>query len=111
MPMISTSSAWKVSLAGFAAVLAVMALLMALGGSTPAKADSGFCGVRVQGPTLVHEGADDAYTIRNKCESSHTFRLYFYSNGRYSSCANVGAYEEHTYIESTASPNWNVENC
>jgi hypothetical protein len=111
MSMISTSSAWKASLAGFAAVLAAMALLMALSGSTPAKADSGFCGVRVQGPTLVHEGADDAYTIRNKCASGYDFRLYFYSNNRYSSCAYVSGYEEHTWIESTASPNWNVENC
>lgn len=81
--------------------------------SATAHADSGFCGVRVQGPTLIYTSVPPqwAYTIRNKCGSGHSFKLHFYGNGRYSSCRWVAAHAYETWSMAFDDGNWAILNC
>ena len=88
------------------------ALIAVVGGmlvaTTPVHADSGFCGVRVEGPTYAGSG-QFAYTIRNKCRHRHRFAIRVY--GRRSRCRRVDPHAHATYLSSGADPNWRIVNC
>lgn len=88
----------------------VAAAMVALPGAS--SADSGFCGVRVQGPTYVPGTFSIyAYTIRNKCGSGHHFRVHLVTAGRYTVCQYVGPYAYQTYNVGYESPTWTVVTC
>lgn len=78
-----------------------------------AHADPGFCGIRSAGPTYVGPPTTLvwAYTVRNKCGTTHRFRVYLPQPRRYSLCSSVDPGGYHTYTIGSADPNWEVRTC
>ncbi len=97
-------------------LLAVSALSLAtvavpLTAAEPAQADSGYCGVRVQGPTKLSGYLLWAYTWYNKCTITVNEQLYFYSNGHTTGCYTLYPYQYMTAFAGTGSPDWRIQNC
>ncbi len=92
-----------------AASLPVVAVLVP---STPASADSGFCGVRVSGPADIPGHLYWAYTWRNKCNFKVSEKLYFPSVGHYSGCfVGIAPQEYITTFVGTWDQTWSIVNC
>jgi len=96
-----------------ALAVSIAALAVPLATAEPAHADSGFCGVRVQGPSPIMGSSPPqwAYTIRNKCGAGHNFKLHFYGNGRNTTCKWVGPYAYATWSWPFDDRNWIIWNC
>lgn len=74
-------------------------------------ADSGFCGVRVQGPTPIPPNLIWAYTWRNKCSFTVSEKLYFPSNGHTTGCYTLSPLAYATAYVGVYDPNWTIVNC
>jgi hypothetical protein len=93
-------------------VAASLPLVAVLVPSTPASADSGFCGVRVSGPADIPDHLIWAYTWRNKCNFKVSEKLYFGSTGRYSGCfVGIAPSAYTTAFVGTDDSNWSIVNC
>lgn len=91
--------------------LVLLAAPAGYAGTTPAPADPGFCGVRVQGPTLIPNTYDFAYTMQNKCDYAINFHIVLPGSGRASDCAAVGPFASHTFSMAADDGNWYIETC
>lgn len=92
-------------IAGLCAI-AVMAAMPAA-----SMADPGNCGVRVQGPVDGGSQGRIAYTIRNKCGTAYSFRVYFPAIGRQTACAKVYGTSWHTFYHAWSDPHWVIKVC
>ncbi|MER7843813.1 hypothetical protein ABTZ03_07675 [Kitasatospora sp. NPDC096077] len=95
--------------AALAAFLGAVPLVVLPAG--PAAADPGFCGVRVDGPTIVPGVALYAYRVRNKCGDAHAFKVYFPEIGRSTFCETIDPYESYSYTYMGETTWWEVRNC
>jgi hypothetical protein len=84
--------------------------------SSPAYADSGFCGVRVSGP--IWAGSSYVYELHNKCGSGYHWAVYLPTYGRYAVGSSSGtrcqwdpAYSYDYYWSPSPDPNWYIVNC
>jgi hypothetical protein len=95
---------------GIALMLATMAVVGGGSVTTPASADSGFCGVRVG---QYYAGGREVYVIRNKCGSWQRFAVYLPNVQRRTveGCKSVGPYEQKGYWDFVVTDYWYIVNC
>lgn len=100
-------------LAATASVSALALAGAAAASSEPASADPGTCGVRSQGPSLVHGVFPPvyAYYVRNRCSTARKFRIRLTGTQVTTPCSTVEGGTTRTFSASLEDPNWSIVNC
>jgi hypothetical protein len=97
--------------AGAGSLAVAGALLVSALGAGPVSADPGSCGVRSGGPYSGGTFPSIEYVVRNRCQTTYSFRVVLPTYGKKTSCASIAPSGYHTFTYPASDGNWYVEVC